>query len=363
MSVTVSRPQNIKTIEGNGLAIYKDATNNLFTVKDVNGTTEILASGGSSTVTGTPNQIVVTPSGANFQVGLATAVTDDISQNTSDIATNTSDIATNTTAIATNTTDIATNTTDIATNTSDIATNTSNISTNTTAISTNTTDIATNTSDIATNTSAISTNTTDIATNTTDIATNTSDIATNTSDIATNTSNISTNATNITQADTNINILSQTLYLTWTGNTNPYFNFTNGVVTVVPWDTTVLNTDLGGNTPYSLTFASATNTTFSPTSTGFYEVSINIHFFDQFGDLDIIASLFDAGTSTQVLGLIDQKDVTGNTDSNFFGQNIVQLTQGTNYDIRVNFSGGSGQNPFPSNTNALPSSISVKRLV
>lgn len=40
MSVTVSQPQNIRTIDGNGFAVYKDAITNKFMVKDVNGQTE-----------------------------------------------------------------------------------------------------------------------------------------------------------------------------------------------------------------------------------------------------------------------------------------------------------------------------------
>ena len=70
MSVTVSNPQNIRTIDGNGLAVYKDASTNQFVVKDVNGQIEVLSGGGGgTTVSGTPNEIVVTPSGSNYQVG------------------------------------------------------------------------------------------------------------------------------------------------------------------------------------------------------------------------------------------------------------------------------------------------------
>ena len=71
MSVTVSKPNNIRTIDGNGFAVFKDASTNLFMVKDVNGQVEQLSGGGgTTTVTGTPNEIDVTPSGANYQVGI-----------------------------------------------------------------------------------------------------------------------------------------------------------------------------------------------------------------------------------------------------------------------------------------------------
>ena len=50
MSVTVSQPQNIRTIDGNGFAIYKDSITNKFMVKDVNGQTEEISSGFPSNV-------------------------------------------------------------------------------------------------------------------------------------------------------------------------------------------------------------------------------------------------------------------------------------------------------------------------
>ena len=361
MSVTVSKPQNIRTIEGNGLAVYKDASSNLFVVKDVNGQIEQLSTGGTVTVTGTPNEIVVTPSGTNYQVGIDAVVLNDISTNTSDIATNTGNIATNTTNIATNTTDIGTNTTNIATNTTNIGTNATSIGNNTTQIGLNTTQIGINTGNITTNTTNIGTNTTNIATNTTDIGTNASNIATNTTSIGTNTTNIATNTSSIATVDENTGSMSTTAYCQWNGLTNPYFNFSNGVDTIIPFDSFNVSNILG-QVLIGTNIVSPTVTTFTVVRDGWYSLGLNIHFFDQFGDLDIFAGIYNNTSATLLAGIIDQKDVSGNTDSNWYGQIAFNLVAGTTYDFRANFSGGSSQNPFPSDSGELFTSVLIKRL-
>ena len=361
MSVTVSKTQNIITIEGNGLAVYKDASTNMFMVKDVNGQIEQLSTGGTVTVTGTPNEIVVTPSGTNYQVGIDAVVLNDISTNSSDIATNTGNIATNTGNIATNTGNIATNTTDIGTNTTNIGTNATNIGNNTTQIGLNTTQIGINTGNITTNTTNIGTNTTDIGNNTTQIGINTGNIATNTSSIGTNTSNIVTNSTDIALNQEDIGSATTTAWCVWSGLINPYFNFTNGVDTIIPFDLFTVGNILGQSL-ISVTIVSPTVTTFTVVRDGWYSLGLNLHFFDQFGDLDIFAGLYDNTSNTLLAGLIDQKDVTGNTDSNWHGQVAFNLVAGTTYDFRANFSGGSGQSPFPSDTGELPTSVLIKRL-
>jgi hypothetical protein len=61
-------------------------------------------------------------------------------------------------------------------------------------------------------------------------------------------------------------------------------------------------------------------------------------------------------------GLIDKKDVTGNTDQNFFGSSVMQLLNGQPVEIKANFSGGSGQNPFPSNSGNLFTSVLIERM-
>ena len=257
MSVTVSSPQNIRTIDGNGLAVYKDSSTNQFVVKDVNGQIEVLSGGGgATTVSGTPNEIVVTPTGSDFKVGIDTVVLNEISTNTSNIATNTTDIATNT---------------------------------------------------------------------------------------------------------ENIGSATTTAWCQWLGTINPYFNFTNGSDVIIPFDNFTVSNILGQSL-ISPIIISPTETVFQVIRSGTYTLGLNLHFFDQFGDLDIFGGLFDNTTGTAIAGIIDQKDVTGNTDSNWYGEIAFNLVAGTTYDFRANFSGGSGQSPFPSTTGVLYTSILIKRL-
>ena len=70
-----------------------------------------------------------------------------------------------------------------------------------------------------------------------------------------------------------------------------------------------------------------------------------------FGDIDILGGLYLAGGGAVVLKHIDQKDVTGQNDQNFFGQTVVELQASTAYEFRAEFAGGSGQSPFPAGTN------------
>ena len=153
------------------------------------------------------------------------------------------------------------------------------------------------------------------------------------------------------------------LYAKWAGFTKPFFNFTNGSTVIVPFDWIYINQNSGGLAAlWTYNNVSATESTFTCNSAGVYKFSVNMHFFDQYGDLDIVCGAYVAGTSSVFLGLIDQKDVTGDTDSNWYGSNVFPLGTGDTIDIRVTFSGGSGQSPFPSTTNALEPNLMIERV-
>ena len=161
---------------------------------------------------------------------------------------------------------------------------------------------------------------------------------------------------------TNMGIVTSNLYATWTGVNKPLFNFTSGLNKIVPYDTININTNINGGVPYTYVNTSSTDSAFTILETGNYKISINAHFFDQFGDIDVVGGVYNNTTNVLLSGLIDQKDVTGNTDSNWFGQNVVNITAGTNIDIRLLFSGGSGQSPYPSDSGLLYNSILIERL-
>ena len=142
----------------------------------------------------------------------------------------------------------------------------------------------------------------------------------------------------------------------WTAGTTPYYNFQNSVLTPIAFDTAVYN--VGG------VAINATNVTCEIVlpSAGAYRVSLNLHFYDLFGDIDILGGLYLAGGGAVVAGLIDQKDVTGQNDQNFFGQTVVELQAATAYEFRAEFAGGSGQSPFPAGTNSLYPSFEIHKV-
>jgi hypothetical protein len=154
--------------------------------------------------------------------------------------------------------------------------------------------------------------------------------------------------------------------LIWTGITNPYFNFTNGASVLIPFDTIYVNRSTSSTqAPNVINLTSPTDTTIVPQADGYYKVSINLHFFDLFGDIDIFCGVFDyTGAPVAIAngGLIDKKDVTGNTDQNFFGSSVIFLSGGTPYGIVANFSGGGGQNPFPSNSGQLFTNVTIEKV-
>lgn len=155
-------------------------------------------------------------------------------------------------------------------------------------------------------------------------------------------------------------------HLIWTGTINPYFNFTNGLDVLVPFDTISVNRSTSSTqAPNIINLTSPTNTTIVTAGTGYYKVSINLHFFDLFGDIDIFCGVFDyTGAPVAVAngGLMDKKDVTGVSDQNFFGSSVMFLSGGTPYGIVVNFLGGSGQNPFPSNLGELFTNVTIEKI-
>ena len=202
MAVTISQPNNVETIKGNSLAIFKDASSGKFFAKDINGSIENIsdAIGGTQTL----QQVLDAGNTATSDV----IIIGNIQASGSVIGSN-----------------IITNTTNIATNTANISTNTTNISTNASAIQTETNERILEDIDLQ---NAITTNATNISTNASNISTvannldaeETARILADTdlaNDIATNTANISTNASAIvdinnfavfTNSDANLNSLS-----------------------------------------------------------------------------------------------------------------------------------------------------------
>lgn len=151
------------------------------------------------------------------------------------------------------------------------------------------------------------------------------------------------------------------VHFEWTGSTIPYFNVTNGVDTNIPFDTSVTSGNLGTATGFTVTVnGGTTKTTFLCNDTGYYSVTLRLHFFDQFGNLDVVGKISDFTAVLPIKGIIDDKSSETSGDKMFHGTTYLQMTSGTTYEFIVNFSGGTGQNPFPSNANQMVTEVIIE---
>lgn len=146
-----------------------------------------------------------------------------------------------------------------------------------------------------------------------------------------------------------------------------YFNVPKSTLTNIPYNDVQSNvsTDSTGNTitmNYNGAVGSAGNTTFTIDKAGQYKVGINLNFFDQLSansGMSIFAGIYVGGTL--VKGIINE--IAGNhnkNDINYFGQNTFTAAAGDIMEIKIEFIGGGGSNPFPATTGGIACSICIE---
>ena len=136
----------------------------------------------------------------------------------------------------------------------------------------------------------------------------------------------------------------------WTGAINPFFNFP-GVYTTIPFDSIqwTRTTHPNNNLIPSIVLLTPTDTfiEFHPDSFGkLYRIDVTLHFFDQFGNFDIKAAVFDRSTNVIYESVIDERSAETSNDKMFYGYTLYSPTSiaTSRIDIRV-----------LSNNNAYPS--------
>ena len=136
----------------------------------------------------------------------------------------------------------------------------------------------------------------------------------------------------------------------WTGAVNPFFNFP-GVYTTIPFDSIqwTRTTHPNNNLIPSIELNTPTDTfiQFHPDSFGkLYRIDVTLHFFDQFGNFDIKAAVFDRSTNTIYESVIDERSAETSNDKMFYGYTLYSPTSivTSRIDIRVL----SNNNAFPS---------------
>ena len=156
------------------------------------------------------------------------------------------------------------------------------------------------------------------------------------------------------------------LYAEWLNNTagGTYFNFPKGAVTNLPFNDVQSNvsTDSTGNT-ITMNFngqpGAAGNTTFTIDKAGQYKVGVNWSWFDQTQQgMTVFAGIYVGGVL--VKGLVNEVASGFKNDINYFGQNTFTAAAGDIMEIRGEFTGGGGGNPFPSTSAGIANSICIE---
>lgn len=136
----------------------------------------------------------------------------------------------------------------------------------------------------------------------------------------------------------------------WTGAINPFFNFP-GVWTIIPFDSIqwTRTTHPNNNLIPSIVLLSATDTfiEFHPDSFGkLYRIDVTLHFYDQYGNFDLKAAVFDRATNTIYESVIDERSVESSNDKMFYGYTLYSPTSGAT--SRIDIRALSNNNAYPS---------------
>lgn len=136
----------------------------------------------------------------------------------------------------------------------------------------------------------------------------------------------------------------------WTGAINPFFNFP-GVWTILPFDSIqwTRTTHPNNNLIPSIVLLSATDTfiDFHPDSFGkLYRIDVTLHFYDQYGNFDLKAAVFDRTTNTIYESVIDERSVESSNDKMFYGYTLYSPTSAAT--SRIDIRALSNNNAYPS---------------
>jgi len=168
-----------------------------------------------------------------------------------------------------------------------------------------------------------------------------------------------TSVTNLAELQDHLGLKAAYAHAKWTGLTNPYFNFTPGTLTIIPFDTAATPSFTKGTAAgIGTQFTSATDTSFKINDEGVYKVTLRLHFYDQTGDMDIVAGIYENAGPTLIKGLIDDKSVESADDKMFTTVTNVELSSSVSYDIRVQFTGPT--NPYPSDANGMECEVIIE---
>jgi len=162
------------------------------------------------------------------------------------------------------------------------------------------------------------------------------------------------------------------LYAEWLNSGgNSYFNIPKSSLTNIPYNDEQSNANTnsvtGGITMnYNGVPGNNGNTYFSIETEGQYKIGINLNFFDQSSansGMSVFAGIYTRNTTNLIKGIVNT--VAGNhnkNDMNYFGQNTFTAASGDEIEIKLEFIGGNGNDPFPATTGGIACSICIEKI-
>ena len=168
----------------------------------------------------------------------------------------------------------------------------------------------------------------------------------------------------------------QTLYCEWVNNNagtpnQSYFNVPKNILTNVPYNDVQaeVNTQPGGAAivmQYNGLPGINGTTTFAIADAGQYKIGVNLSFFDQNQQgMTVFAGIYRVAGGSIIKGLINEVASGFKNDINYFGQNSITCIDNDEIEIKIEFTGGAGTNPFPAIGTAagsIATSILIERV-
>ena len=170
--------------------------------------------------------------------------------------------------------------------------------------------------------------------------------------------------------------IRQTLYAEWVNQNagapnQSYFNVPKNNLINVPYNDVQaeVNTQPGGAAivmQYNGLPGINGTTTFAIADAGQYKIGVNLSFFDQNQQgMTVFAGIYRVAGGSIIKGLINEVASGFKNDINYFGQNSITCIANDEIEIKIEFTGGAGTNPFPAIGTAagsIATSILIERV-
>ena len=162
------------------------------------------------------------------------------------------------------------------------------------------------------------------------------------------------------------------LYAEWLNKGgNSYFNIPKSSLTNLPYNDEQSNANTNSAAGgiimnYNGIPGNNGNTYFTIETEGQYKIGINLNFFDQDSGnsgMSVFAGIYQRNSINLIKGIVNT--IAGNhnkNDMNYFGQNTFTAAAGDEIEIKMEFIGGAGVDPFPATTGGIACSICIEKI-